>query len=56
MADGHRRKSRLLAFRRLIDEKLEQRVATFDQNAADTQQSLWLPAEPPANPATSVTA
>lgn len=35
MADGRRRKSRLSAFRRLIDEKLEQRVASFDQNAAE---------------------
>ena len=40
MVDGRRRKSRLLAFRRLIDEKLEQRVATFDQNAAESAASL----------------
>ena len=40
MADGRRRKSRLSAFRRLIDEKLEQRVASFDQNAAEAAAVL----------------
>jgi predicted nucleic acid-binding protein len=40
MADGRRRKSRLSAFRRLIDEKLEQRVAPFDQSAAEAAAAL----------------
>ena len=40
MADGRRRSARLSAFRRLIDEKLEQRVATFDQDAAEAAAVL----------------
>jgi len=40
MADGRRRNARLSAFRRLIDEKLEQRVATFDQDAAEAAAVL----------------
>jgi toxin FitB len=40
MADGRRRKSRLIAFRCLIDEKLEHRVAAFDQDAAETAAVL----------------
>ena len=40
MADDRRRKARLLAFRRLIDEKLEHRVAAFDQSAAEAAAVL----------------
>lgn len=40
MADGRRRKARLVAFQRLIDEKLEQRVASFDQNSAEAAAVL----------------
>ncbi len=40
MADGRRREARLLAFRRLIDEKLEHRVAAFDQSAAEAAATL----------------
>ena len=40
MADGRRRKSRLLAFQRLINDTLERRVAGFDQNAAEATATL----------------
>jgi len=40
MAAGRRRKSRLLAFGRLIDETLEQRIAGFDQSAAEAAADL----------------
>ena len=40
MPDGRRRKSRMSAFRRLVDEKLDQRVAAFDQSAAEAAATL----------------
>ena len=40
MADGRRRKSRLGAFRRLVDEMLEERIAGFDRNAAEATAGL----------------
>ena len=35
-----RRKSLLLAYRRLIEEKLEKRIAAFDQSAAEAAAAL----------------
>ena len=40
MADGRRRQSRLSAFQHLIEDKLERRVASFDDNAAAVTAAL----------------
>jgi toxin FitB len=40
MADGRRRKARLSAFRRLIDELLDERIAAFDRSAAEATAGL----------------
>ena len=40
MAGGRRRDSRLRSFRRLIEEKLEQRIAAFDHDAAEATAML----------------
>jgi predicted nucleic acid-binding protein len=40
MARGRRRDSRMLAFRKLIDEELEQRVVAFDHSAAEAAAEL----------------
>jgi predicted nucleic acid-binding protein len=50
MADGRRRNSRLSAFRRLLDEKLEQRIAPFDVNAAETAATLMAARRVAGNP------
>jgi predicted nucleic acid-binding protein len=40
MAGGRRRKARLAAFRRLVDEVLEDRIANFDRSAAEASAAL----------------
>jgi toxin FitB len=40
LTDGRRRQSRVSAFEHLIDDKLEQRVADFDRNAAEATAAL----------------
>ena len=40
MGNGDRRDALLVAFQRLIDEKLEQRIAGFDQVAAEAAAAL----------------
>lgn len=42
MGDGRRRDALLVAFQRLIDEKLEQRIAGFDQVAAEAAAALMV--------------
>ena len=42
MGNGRRRDALLVAFQRLIDEKLEQRIAGFDQVAAEAAAALMV--------------